>query len=84
MCEVLEELQGPLRLAAKYEFTKLHSLIGRTLEFMWPTTLDHWDARCDWEERNCDSDAWEPEHTPWAGTVSSYIQSGWCRVELTT
>ncbi|KAI0345780.1 hypothetical protein BDW22DRAFT_913150 [Trametopsis cervina] len=39
----LEVLEGPVRLAAKYDFVKLHQHLVEVLEAHWPTTLPEWD-----------------------------------------
>ena len=40
----MKEIEGPLRLAVKYEFTQLCQRLGRAVESMWPKTLSDIDA----------------------------------------
>ncbi|KAJ3484240.1 hypothetical protein NLI96_g5772 [Meripilus lineatus] len=41
--EKQEAIMGPLRLATKYEMTKLRSHLVNVLLMDWPTTLQEWD-----------------------------------------
>lgn len=65
----LKTLRGPLHLATKYEFTKIHMRLAEVLQFMWPVTLEQWDARLEWVKSH--SQRWEPQLVPWAGKWNS-------------
>lgn len=49
-----ELIEGPLRLAAKYELTSVHARLAEVLRVRWPENLKDWDAREDYQRSRRD------------------------------
>lgn len=77
----LDTIEGPLRLAAKYELTELRDRIASVLETHWPARLR------DWDERERARDSWSAyaedhsgdPHMPRKTVGEDYVRMPPCR-----